>query len=165
MDERLLIKCDSSIYADNISSVLEANNITVRRHDYESTDRRTGTHDPDSGTALYVTDKDYEKALEIIAPIADRMHEAIPFCPKCGSDNAIPIAPSRYTTAVIIASVILGLGSGFYPWWSLQLGIQSGTGSIIAGVFLLLAIFMAMSTNYLNANYRCRKCGRKFNHR
>ena len=164
MDERLLIKCDSSIYADNISSVLEANNITVRRHVDESTDRRTGTHGPDSGTALYVTDKDYEKALEIIAPIADRMHEAIPFCPKCGSDNVTPIAPSRYTTAVIIASVILGLGSGFYPWWSLQLGIQSGTGSIIAGIFLLLAIFMAMSTKYLNANYRCRKCGRKFNH-
>ena len=114
---------------------------------------------------MYVTDKDYEKALEIIAPIADRMHEAIPFCPKCGSDNAIPIAPSRYTTAVIVASVILGLGSGFYPWWSLQLGIQSGTGSIIAGIFLLLAIFMAMSTKYLNANYQCRKCGRKFNHR
>ena len=155
MDERLLIKCDSSIYADNISSVLKANNITVRKHVDESTDRRTGTHGPDSGTALYVTDKDYEKALEIIAPIADRMHEAIPFCPKCGSDNAIPIAPSRYTTAVIIASVM----------WSLQLGIQSGTGSIIAGIFLLLAIFMAMSTKYLNANYRCRKCGRKFNHR
>ena len=103
MDERLLIKCDSSIYADNISSVLEANNITVRRHVDESTDRRTGTHDPDSVTALYVPDKDYEKALEIIAPIADRMHEAIPFCPKCGSDNAIPIAPSRYTTVVIAA--------------------------------------------------------------
>ena len=165
MDERLLIKCDSSIYADNISSVLEANNITVRRHDDESTDRRTGAHGPDSGTALYVPDKDYEKALEIIAPIADRMHEAIPFCPKCGSDNAIPIAPSRYTTAVIVASVILGLGSGFYPWWSLLLGIKSGTGSIIAGIFLLLAIFMAMSTKYLNANYRRRKCGRKFNHR
>ena len=165
MDERLLIKCDSSIYADNISSVLEANNITVRRHNDESTDRRTGTHGPDSSTALYVPDKDYEKALEIIAPIADRMHDAIPFCPKCGSDNVTSIAPFRYTSAVIIASVILGLGSGFYPWWSLQLGIQSGTGSIIAGVFLLLAIFMAMSTNYLNANYRCRKCGRKFNHR
>ena len=112
-DERLLIKCDSSIYADNISSVLEANNITVRRHDDESTDRQTGAHGTDSGTALYVPDKDYEKALEIIAPIADRMHEAIPFCPKCGSDNVTPIAPFRYTTAVIIASVILGLGFGY----------------------------------------------------
>ena len=124
----------------------------LRRQHFERTggqqhhNRLTGTHGTDSGTALYVPDKDYEKALEIIAPIADRMHEAIPFCPKCGSDNVTPIAPSRYTTAVIIASVILGLGSGFYPWWSLQLGIQSGTGSIIAGVFLLLAIFMAMST-------------------
>ena len=116
MDERLLIKCDSSIYADNISSVLEANNVTVRRHDDESTDRQTGAHGTDSGTALYVPDKDYEKALEIIAPIADRMHDAIPFCPKCGSDNVTPIAPFRYTSAVIIASVILGLGSGFYPW-------------------------------------------------
>lgn len=90
MDERLLIKCDSSIYADNISSVLEANNITVRRHVDESTDRRTGTHGPDSGTALYVTDKDYEKALEIIAPIADRMHEAIPSARNAAATTSRP---------------------------------------------------------------------------
>ena len=90
MDERLLIKCDSSIYADNISSVLEANNITVYRHDDESTDRRTGTHGPDSGTALYVPDKDYEKALEIIAPSPTGCTKPSPSAPNAAATTPYP---------------------------------------------------------------------------
>ena len=65
MKERLLIKCDTTIYADEITNLLIENNIVSRQHD-EGQDQNPGAYGAITGIAIYVFEKDYEKAVEII---------------------------------------------------------------------------------------------------
>lgn len=65
MNEKLLIKCDTTIFADEITDLLVENNIVSRQHD-EGKDQRPGAYGPITGIAIYVFEKDYEKAVEII---------------------------------------------------------------------------------------------------
>ena len=84
MKERLLIKCDTTIYADEITNLLIENNIVSRQHD-EGQDQNPGAYGAITGIAIYVFEKDYEKAVEIINPIIDSRNESHVWCPKCGS--------------------------------------------------------------------------------
>lgn len=70
MKERLLIKCDTSIYTDEITNLLIENNIVSRWHDEEQA-QRPGAYGAITGIAIYVFEKDYEKAVETINPIVD----------------------------------------------------------------------------------------------
>ena len=63
MKERLLIKCDTTIYADEITNLLIENNIVSRQHD-EGQDQNPGAYGAITGIAIYVFEKDYEKAVE-----------------------------------------------------------------------------------------------------
>ena len=100
MKERLLIKCDTTIYADEITNLLIENNIVSRQHD-EGQDQNPGAYGAITGIAIYVFEKDYEKAVEIINPIVDSRNESHVWCPKCGSYNVSAIAVSnKYGTAI-----------------------------------------------------------------
>lgn len=94
MKERLLIKCDTTIYADEITNLLIENNIVSRQHD-EGQDQNPGAYGAITGIAIYVFEKDYEKAVEIINPIIDSRNESHVWCPKCGSYNVSTIAVSN----------------------------------------------------------------------
>ena len=75
MKERLLIKCDTTIYADEITNLLIENNIVSRQHD-EGQDQNPGAYGAITGIAIYVFEKDYEKAVEIINPIVDSRNKS-----------------------------------------------------------------------------------------
>ena len=94
MKERLLIKCDTTIYADEITNLLIENNIVSRQHD-EGQDQNPGAYGAITGIAIYVFEKDYEKAVEIINPIVDSRNKSHVWCPKCGSYNVSAIAVSN----------------------------------------------------------------------
>ena len=53
MKERLLIKCDTTIYADEITNLLIENNIVSRQHD-EGQDQNPGAYGAITGIAIYV---------------------------------------------------------------------------------------------------------------
>lgn len=61
MNEKLLCKCTNITTAHNVANILENDDIVFRRHD-ETTDTRTGAYGPMPGIAIYVFEKDYEKA-------------------------------------------------------------------------------------------------------
>ncbi len=63
MNEKLLCKCTNITTVHNVVSILENDDIVFRRHD-ETTDTRTGAYGPMPSIAIYVFEKDYEKALE-----------------------------------------------------------------------------------------------------
>ena len=56
MKERLLIKCDTTIYADEITNLLIENNIVSRQHD-EGQDQNPGAYGAITGIAIYVFEK------------------------------------------------------------------------------------------------------------
>lgn len=68
MNEKLLCKCTNITTAHNVASILENDDIVFRQHD-ETTDTRTGAYGPTPGIAMYVFEKDYEKAYSLIEPI------------------------------------------------------------------------------------------------
>ena len=53
MKERLLIKCDTTIYADEITNLLIENNIVSRQHD-EGQDQNPGAYGAITGIATLV---------------------------------------------------------------------------------------------------------------
>ena len=111
--ERLLIKCDTTIYADEITNLLIENNIVSRQHD-EGQDQNPGAYGAITGIAIYVFEKDYEKAAEIINPIVDSRNKSHVWCPKCGSYNVAAIAVSnKYGTAIALLCIFFFLFPGF----------------------------------------------------
>ena len=59
MDEKLLLKCENSIRAYKIVSLLNEHNIALRQHD-ENQNPRAGAYGAVTGIAIYVFAKDYE---------------------------------------------------------------------------------------------------------
>lgn len=61
MDERLLIKCENTIVADEVVELLHAHGIVSRQHD-ESQDPRIGAYGPLTGISIFVFERDNEQA-------------------------------------------------------------------------------------------------------
>ena len=90
MNERLLCKCPNNIVAHKVVSILTNDDIVFRQHD-ETNDPRIGAYGPTPGIAIYVFEKDYQKAQMLIEPIVNSSTKSIkPFCPKCGTGTPIP---------------------------------------------------------------------------
>lgn len=165
MHEILLLKCKNSICADEIVNLLNAHNIAFRQHD-ESQDPRAGAYGPVTGIAIYVFTKDYEKALDIINPVLKEMNNSSMFCPKCGSEDVTPIIRNHdYGTILSLLCLFLILIPVLYIALANEFGLKSSIGSIIALVMLSLGFVMMFAIKYYNVNYKCEKCGKKFNHR
>ena len=160
--ERLLLKCDNTIFADEIVGVLEANGIVSRQHD-ESMDTVVGAYGAVTGIAFYVFEDDYDRARELIDPIVKARNKVRPICPKCGSEEVAPIARKRNdATALTIISILLLLIPGLYIAMPAQLGLRSHLGDIAALMMTVAAFVILISSNHWFYNFRCTKCGHKF---
>lgn len=165
MRERLLIKCDTTIFADEITNLLIENNIVSRQHDEEQ-DQRPGAYGAITGIAIYVFEKDYEKAVEITNPIVGSRNKSQIWCPKCGSYNVSAICVSnKYGTAIALLCIFLVLIPGLYLAWANDLGIKSTIADYIALSMLISFLVIAFFGKISNANYICKDCNKKFRHK
>lgn len=159
MNEKLLCRCTSSIVANNVANALDVNSIKYRMHD-ETADQRNGAYGPNPGIAVYVSEKDYQEASALVDPIINRSSvRYTPFCPKCGSEDTESINRSKAATTILLISIplfIAPVGCIYYSkeWTTLCW--------IAVAVFILSIILMIVGTK-MNKNYKCNKCGERFN--
>ena len=71
-----LMKCDNTIFADEIVSKLNENGIEARVHD-ETQDTAVGAYGPIVGIAIFVSEQQYEQALALVKPIVEARDKAI----------------------------------------------------------------------------------------
>ncbi len=165
MNEILLLKCENTISADEIVNLLNAHNIALRQHD-ENQDPRIGAYGPVTGIAIYVFAKDYEKALDIISPVLKEKNNTSSFCPKCGSEDVSPIIRTHdYRTALSLLYLFLILIPCIYMGLSYNFGFRSSIANKSALVMVSISFILMFVTKFYNVNYKCKKCGKKFNHR
>lgn len=163
MNEKLLCKCANNITAHNVVSILENDDIVFRQHD-ETKDPRTGAYGPTPGIAIYVFEKDYEKALVLIEPIVNPSAESIkPFCPKCDSENTVRIEKNKFITPLLILSIILFITSVAYFYFTKDLENRPIIPNIFAIIAFTSSIAILIFCDRKNTNYKCNDCGKKFN--
>lgn len=165
MKEILLIKCDTTICADEITNLLIENNIVSRQHD-EGQDQRPGAYGAITGIAIYVYEKDYEKAVEITNPIVNSRNKSHVWCPKCGSYNVSAIYVSnKYGTAISLLCIFLVLIPGLYIVWANDFGLRSTIADYIVLSMFIFFLVIAFSGKISNANYMCKDCNKRFYHK
>lgn len=164
MNERLLCRCQNSFVADNVTEVLEANGIASRRHD-ETNDCRTGAYGPTPGIAIYVFEDNFEKALSLVEPVLNHNTDNTKsFCPKCGSEDITRIERSKYATPLLILSIFLFIAPCVYFYCTMGAENKSAAMDSLAIAVFIISIIIMITCERKNANFRCRHCGRKFNH-
>lgn len=162
--ERLLLKCENIIFADEIENLLKDAGISSRLHD-EREDPQPGAYGAVTGIAIYVFAEDYDRASALVEPVLNDRRHVHPFCPKCGSEDVSPIKHRRdYGTRIALLSLFLILVAGIYmaPQTS-ELGIRSAAGDIIAVVAGAVGIILLFAVRSFTVNFKCNKCGKKFN--
>lgn len=160
---KLLLKCDNSIFADEIEDLLNASGIVSRRHD-ERDDPYPGAYGAVLGIAVFVYADDYEKACRIIEPVLSERRKCMPFCPKCGSEDVVPIVHRRdYGTIISVLSVFLILFPILYMELPSEFGTSTLVANIMAWVMFIAGIVLLFIAKLFIVNYKCRKCGKKFN--
>lgn len=165
MQERLLLKCDNSIYADEITELLRTHQIVSRQHD-ETQDLQPGAYGAVTGIAIYVFEKDYAKAQEVVAPVLAERKNMFSFCPKCGSEEIeVIVRRHDYGTCLILTCLFLIFLPGLYICLPAELGLRSMVTDYIAGGMLVFGFVLMFAIRNIAANYQCRKCGKKFNRR
>lgn len=163
MSEMLLCKCQSSIKAHKVVSILKNNNIVFRQHD-ETNNPRTGAYGPTPGIAIYVFEKDYEKALTLIEPIVNSSAESTKtFCPKCGSEDTVRIEKNKFITPLLILSIVFFITPVVYFYFTKDLENKSIILNILAIVVFISSIVILFLCDYKNVNYKCNDCGKRFN--
>lgn len=168
MNTRILIKCDTSVYADEIVAALEANHIASMQHD-ENQDYVVGAYGAKTGISIFVYEKDWERAKQVIAPIGEARKASVPWCPKCGSEDVEQSAVRRsHATLALTVNVFLFLLPFFYFYYAGQAKLVQRSalldnvawGMLIAGVAMWVFHFVKGNL----PNCRCRQCGHKFRH-
>ncbi|MBQ2525864.1 Putative signal transducing protein [Bacteroidales bacterium WCE2008] len=164
MNDTLLCKCPNNIIADTVCDILNVNGIESRRHD-ETMDQRTGAYGPVPGIAIYVFEKDLERAQALTRPVFDNHAEDTAFiCPKCGSENVEPIMGRKDNSALLIAAVFFFLFPGLYLFQGEEYGIKSEAVDVIAIILFVAGLVIMFTYNRVFANYHCKDCGKKFHH-
>ena len=158
--EILLLKCDNTIYADEITSLLADNGIASRQNE-EGID----TAKRQIGISIFVYDDDYERASVLIAPILEARNKVCPMCPKCGSEDVkyIPIGV-KYANAISILVIFCFLIPGIYIGLPRELMVRNDILNIIALVMAISGVIMVVVLSRKGKNYECRNCGKKFYH-
>lgn len=162
MREVLLLRCENTIQADEIVAILDSNGIVSRLQD-ETPYPIVGAYASVSGISVYVFEKDYKSAIEIISPIVGERKKEHPMCPKCGSEDVNYIGRGRdFSTAIAVCSILFLLIPGLYVGISPDLGFRSPLADIIALVMVVVSIVLMFVFWIYNANYKCSRCGRRF---
>jgi DNA-directed RNA polymerase subunit RPC12/RpoP len=168
-DNKLLIKCDSPVFADEVMNLLAENKIASRQHD-ENNDPAVGAYGALTGTAVYVYSKDYERAKEIIAPLIKERDKQKPWCPACGSDDvvkAVSKAPAYKSWSIWVGLVCL-LFSLVCAYLKLCHDFQFGhvmDTLILVSTTIAILVFCDYFGLTTKSNYHCKKCGKDFYHR
>lgn len=139
MNEKLLYRCDGSVEANVVANILEVNGIAFRLHD-ETADQRTGAHGPLPGIAIYVAGQDYERAMELIAPVVNQQaKDSTTMSPGCADGEIAAGYPSKYITPLILLSILLFLAPCLYIFNTKGWGL---THNIAVALFLLSIVLM-----------------------
>lgn len=163
MNEILLYRCPNNIIAQNIISILKEEDISFRQHD-ETNNPRTGIYGPTPCIAIYVFEGDYEKALVLIGPIVNYSTGNIkPFCPKCGSEDTVRIEKNKFITPLLILSTVLFITPVAYFYFTKDLENKSILLDALAIIAFISSIVTLVLCDKNNANYKCNRCGKKFN--
>lgn len=158
--EKLLLRCDNTIYADEITSVLADNGIVSRQND-ESLD----VVKRQLGISVFVYSEDYEKASALITPIINARNKVTPMCPKCGSEDVRNILTHhKHLSAISILAIFCFLLLGIYIGLPKQMMEHNDILDIIAAVVFILGVVILVVLSRKSKNYECRNCGKKFYH-
>ncbi len=161
---KLLIKCDNTAYADEITGVLSAKGIASRRND-KTHDAVAETKDDETCIAVYVSESDYEKAQAVIASMKSEGEKLHLLCPKCGSEDVIKV-PLNIKKICLYS--ILSILCSLFPMLCILLpdGLidYNKTFDVIVILMLLVGIIFLIKL-FRSKNYECRKCGKKFYHK
>jgi hypothetical protein len=105
MKERELMKCDNTIFADEIAGKLEEIGIEARMHD-ETQDTAVGAYGPNVGIAIFVPEEQYERAAALVRPIVEAREKARE--ERLAEENGADAADSRSEKikALIVVIVI-----------------------------------------------------------
>ena len=164
MKEILIYKCKNGIVANRIVNVLDANSIAYRQHD-ETVDKRPGAYGPIPGISIYVFEKDYNRAMELIDPIIkDNIDGPKPMCPKCGSEEVEALPRGKYSTGLMLLSIILFLIPALWFAYPKETPTNSLLAQIVGVMMILGGILLMFISRHKSLNHKCNSCGRKFNH-
>lgn len=163
--ERLLMTCSNIMHASEMTALLEHNGIASRRQD-KTLYPMTGTGLPADTYSIYVFEKDYRRAAEIVAPYAKEtpvQHSTVE-CPRCNSGNVKEIT-RKYSTAYAVACILLIIVPAIYIGLPEELGLRSHTADIAAIVTVVVGLVATIIYGHSHhANYRCGACGSRFHH-
>ena len=164
MSEKLLLKCDTSIYADEIVSLLFANDIIARQHD-ESMDTVVGAYGAVTGIAIYVLAHEYDRAWALVSPVVEARTHGLTMCPKCGSEEVerIPTTTTRGTWLAMFALLLIFI-SGVYLVYRIPLGFYLPLTDSLAVLLVVVALVLLYIGSHSNDNCRCKHCGHHFHH-
>lgn len=104
-------------------------------------------------------ERDYEQAKTLVASVWKEKNAVRPFCPKCGSENTVPVV-RRSVAGVTVLSVLLVVVPAVYIGLPKELGLRSGMADFIALFMAIVGIVLAFTIK--TYNYRCADCGKKF---
>ncbi len=165
MKERLLLKCRTSLEAQEIQALLFDNKIISRLHD-ESQDQRTGAYGPIVGFSIYVFEQDYEDSRQLIKHILENNQIDLIHCPRCGSEAVKNVkSHDKQITIVIIVSIFLIFISGCYWVFISMYNLdRNPICDYITLGMLFVALLLIVFTKKTVFNYTCESCNKKFNH-
>ena len=164
MDEKLLLKCENTIYADEIASLLYAHGIASRLHD-ERQDTAVGAYGGVTGVAIFVFKKDYDAALALVAPIMEARNHAKPVCPKCGGEEVEPLDKTcKFGRVIVWVSLVFIFFPLLYIAQRMFLEAYSDVADIVALVLFFSGWGILFLGRHTNDNFKCKECGKSFRH-
>lgn len=164
MNEKLLLKCRNVIVANAITNLLRDENIAYRQHD-ESLLQRSGVYGPITGVAIYVLEKDYDMACDIVEPIIKEIDTPATISPNCDSENVRHIIRNdRYTNAILLLAIFFILAPGVYFVYVDRFGLESTTATnYTALVMLSIGIALPLILQYTTMNRKRKRRNKKTN--
>ena len=152
METIRLTICDTSVYADELRALLQANGIESFIYD----ETKTEVIGPVAGRAgfeVFVNKNDYEAALRVWESVKKKRDEQMPWCPKCGNEELNKTVMLHkhgpiWMLAIIIAVFILCVVMSFI----------NPEHIYIPGIIWIFAMIIWLKS-YNVEIYLCDKCG------
>ena len=163
MKEKILCNCANSFMADTVVDILKRNGISFRQHN-ENNEPHTGFYGPTPGIAIFVLEDDYAKASVLVGPVIHSTAKTtMPFCPKCGSEDTQRIARSRFITPLLLLSIFLFIAPVVYLYYAK--GSENQFMHYLSILMFLSSLVIVFVCNRKQADYKCNRCGKRFNRR
>ncbi|MGI6222381.1 MAG: DUF2007 domain-containing protein [Prevotella sp.] len=169
MEKKFLMKSDTTIFTNEVVSQLEASGIAS-----EVVDETKGAafgYGPNVGMSIYVDEKDYERAKAIVDPLMEQRKQTKIWCPKCGSEDVVPITPTKHssTAKYIMATIFILIGVLYFCFAyafkdGLDVEYRTVTLDVIAGILIVFGFLLFFFGGNSNDNYHCKHCGKDFFH-